>query len=196
VTKCDEKRRAPRAAINLGESPSRRHMAPHSKRLKNFAKVTKSKICRQNRYVMVRSHAAKVRFLIARSTPWCIPGFIASTVVCCRTAPHHPPECGCRRRGRVSAVAAPHTVPVFRRVPAGCADPPDAPLVCACTPIVNPSVVATMSAVRISVPPCYYGAVVRLTVNRCADEERRELLRCIGRTFDFVLHERESNSPA
>jgi hypothetical protein len=116
VTKCDEKRRAPRAAINLGESPSRRHMAPHSKRLKNFAKVTKSKICRQNRYVMVHSHAAKVRFLIARSTPWCIPGFIASTVVCCRTAPHHPPECGCRRRGRVSAVAAPHTVPVFRRV--------------------------------------------------------------------------------
>jgi len=42
-------------------------------------------------------------------------GFIASTVVCCRTAPHHQPEYGCRRRGRVSAVAAPHTVPVFQR---------------------------------------------------------------------------------
>jgi len=42
-------------------------------------------------------------------------GFIAPTVVCCRTSPHHQPEYGCRRRGRVSAVAAPHTVPVFQR---------------------------------------------------------------------------------
>jgi hypothetical protein len=36
----------------------------------------------------------------------------------------------------------------------------------------------------------------RSTVNRCADEERRELLRCTGRTFDCVPHEQESNSLA
>jgi hypothetical protein len=36
----------------------------------------------------------------------------------------------------------------------------------------------------------------RSTVNRRADEERRELLRCTGRTFDFVPHEQESNSLA
>jgi hypothetical protein len=103
------------------------------------------------------------------------------------------PETG----SRICCCRASHCACVSTRpLPAGCADPPDAPLVCACTPIVNPSVVATMNAVRISVPPCYYGAVVRLTVNRCADEERRELLRCIDRTFDFVLHERESNSLA
>jgi hypothetical protein len=81
----------------------------------NFAKVTKSKICRQNRYVMVHSHAAKVRFLIARSTPWCIPGFIASTVVCCRTAPHHPPECGRRRQGCASAVGRASHCACFQR---------------------------------------------------------------------------------
>ena len=40
---------------------------------------------------------------------------IASTVVCCRNAPHHPPECELRKRGRVSAFAEPHTVPAFQR---------------------------------------------------------------------------------
>jgi hypothetical protein len=54
-----------------------------------------------------------------------------------------------------------------RTLPAGCADPPDASLVCACAPIANVSVIATTSAVRISAaPPCYYGEVARLTVNR------------------------------
>jgi len=47
--------------------------------------------------------------------PYPCVGFIASTVVCCRTAPHHPSEYGCRRRGHLSAVAARHTVPVFQR---------------------------------------------------------------------------------
>ena len=66
-------------------------------------------------------------------------------------------------------------------------------LVCASAPIVDASVIATMSAVRI---PVFLRSRVRSTVNRRVDEERRERLRCIGGTFDVVPHERESNSPA
>ena len=51
-------------------------------------------------------------------------------------------------------------------------------------------------AVRISASPVFLRLRARLTVNRCADEERREFLRCTGRNFDFVPHERESNSLA
>jgi hypothetical protein len=64
-------------------------------------------------------------------------------------------------------------------------------LVCASAPIVDASVVATMSAVRI---PVFLRLRVRSTVNRRVDEERRERLRCIVGTFDVVPHERESNS--
>ena len=66
-------------------------------------------------------------------------------------------------------------------------------LVCASAPIVDASVIATMSAVRI---PVFLRSRARSTVNRCVDEERRELLRRTGRTFDVVPHERESNSLA
>jgi hypothetical protein len=97
---------------------------------------------------------------------------------CCRTAPHHPLERGSRRRGRVSAVAAPHTVPVFQRALCRRAytDPADgdrSALVCACVPIANVSVIATMSAFRISASPVFLRLRARSTVNRCADEERR-----------------------
>ena len=86
-------------------------------------------------------------------------------------------------------------VPVFQR--SACTDPPNgdrSALVCANAPIANVSVIATTSAVRISASPVFLRLSVRSTVNRCADEERRELLRCTGGTFDFVPHEHESNS--
>jgi hypothetical protein len=44
--------------------------------------------------------------------------------------------------------------------------------------------------------PVFLRFRIRSTVNQCADGERRELLRCTGRTFDFVPHEQESNSLA
>jgi hypothetical protein len=59
--------------------------------------------------------------------------------------------------------------------------------------LVDVSVIATMSVVRI---PVFLRSRARSTVNRRVDEERRERLRCIGGTFDVVPHERESNSPA
>src|SRR4029078_9443383 len=84
-----------------------------------------------------------------------------------------------------------------RPLPAACTDPPDgnrSALVCVCAPIANVGVIATTSAVRISSSPVLLREVVRLVVNRCADGERREHLRCAGRSFDFVPHEQESNS--
>ena len=42
--------------------------------------------------------------------------------------------------------------------------------------------------------PVFLRFRARSTVNRCADEERRELLRCTSRNIDLVPHERESNS--
>jgi hypothetical protein len=137
------------------------------------------------------------RFLIARSTPWCIPGFIASTVVA------EP-----RRITRLNAdggngaahlpLAAPHIVPVFNAHVAGglCSSARGgrSAQLRACAPIANASVIATMSAVRIPASPVFLRLRTRSTVNRRADEERRGLLRCVGRTFDFVPYERESNS--
>jgi hypothetical protein len=126
------------------------------------------------------------RFLIARSTPWCIPGFIASTVVA------EP-----RRITRLNAdggngvahllLAAPHIVPVFNAHVAGClcssARWGRSAHLRACAPIANASVIAKMSAVRISASPVFLRLRTRATVNQCADEERRELLRRIGGTL-------------
>ena len=76
-------------------------------------------------------------------------------------------------------------VPVFQR--SLCQRPvqirPDgdrSALVCAYAPIMNASVIATMSAVRISASPVFLRLRDRSKVNRCADEERRELVRCTG----------------
>jgi hypothetical protein len=92
-----------------------------------------------------------------------------------------------------------------RTLPAACADPLDgdrSSLVCACAPIANVSVIATMRAVCISASPVFLRLRARSTVNRRADEERRELLRCTGRPSTLfhtsrkatVLPEKDSRS--
>src|SRR2546423_15597141 len=104
------------------------------------------------------------------------------------------------KMGHASAVAAPRTVPVFQRAlcrrPAQIRQKTGRPSFARVRQSLIVSVIAATNAVRISASPCYYGWVVRLTVNRVADEERRALLRCAGRTFDCVPRELKSNSLA
>ena len=101
------------------------------------------------------------------------------------TRPGSSMACSCASLIAYASRNAPHTrarISTFP-LPAACTDPPDgdrSALVCAYAPIINVSVIATMSAVRISASPVFLRLRDRSKVNRCADEERRELLRCTG----------------
>ena len=81
-------------------------------------------------------------------------GFVASTIVCSGPAPHQ--SLNTDAGGEVADLLLPRlTLCLFsmRTLPAAYADPLDrdrSTLVCACAPIANLSVIATMSAVRIS----------------------------------------------
>ena len=165
-------------------------------------KRTKSEIA-QNQSPYNSSQAVyKGSIPFARSTPWCIPIPASGTL-------HRPlsvaePRSVTRLNtdagdGVAYLLLSRLTLCLFstRTLLAACAVPPDgdrSPLVCACAPIANVSVIATMSAVRISASPVFLRLRARSTVNRCADEARREFLRCTSGNFDFVPHERESNS--
>jgi hypothetical protein len=90
--------------------------------------------------------------------PYSCIGFIASAVVCCRAAPHHPPEYGCRSGARTCCCRASHCACVSTRpLPAGCRSARCVPRLRLCANCECKRDCDDECSPHFSFPPCFYG---------------------------------------